>query len=646
MLVKEVKPYGYWNSPVTTELITQGTKRFSNIVIDGDKVYWDELHPSEKGRSVIVSEEKVMTPPGISVRTRANEYGGKSFTVVNGVIYFVSDKDQRIYVQKGDEISPLTEVGPRFADLCMSAQGLIAIAEFPSDWNFKASPEEKSDKEISAQKTQELYQGYDENRLVLIDLKSGELFTLASGCDFYSSPALSPDGKKIAWLSWDLPLMPWDGTDLWVAEFKEKKLQNARKVAGGKEESIFEPSWSSDGHLYYISDKSGWWNLYCLRSETHAEPLYPMQAEFGLPQWVFGMSTYGFIGNNILCTYFQDGKSKLALFDTKLKKLEPFSLSGTHFTQIRCGKDFAVFLQASQTESTTIVRLDLKTGREKVIASNTKPAIDAGYFSIAQPVSYQSAKGRIAYGFYYPPKNRDYQEMRDELPPLIVRAHGGPTSNVIGSFDLKTQFWTSRGFAILDVNYGGSTGYGRAYRDLLKDNWGIVDVEDCVYGANFLVEKGLADPKRLAITGGSAGGYTTLAALAFTKTFSVGASYFGVSDLEALTKESPKFESRYLEDLIGPYPARRDLYKERSPLYSAAKISCPVIFFQGREDKIVPLDQAEVMYDALKKQGIFTKLIIYDGEQHGFRKAENIKNSMEEELKFYLEAFKAAKKSS
>jgi dipeptidyl aminopeptidase/acylaminoacyl peptidase len=614
-MLKEVKPYGYWNSPITAELVSQASKRFGNIVIEGDRIYWDEMRPAEGGRTLIVSEGEEITPEGISVRSRSCEYGGKAFTVSNNTIYFVNDKDQRVYVQKNSKISPLTEEHLRFADLCMSPEGLIAAMELPSQ----------------------------EMQLVLIDLTSGKYTTLASGFDFYASPALSPDGKKLAWLAWNLPNMPWDGTELWSAELKEKKLEHPQKVAGGDQISIFQPSWSKDGTLYYVSDKNGgWWNLYRFQSGQE-EALHPMPAEFGLPQWVFGLSTYAFADNALLCTYFQNGVSKLALFDLKTKKLNDLPLPGTHFAQIRAGKDFAVFLQGSSTEPTSVVQLDLKTKKEKILAQSSLTHIDPAYFSIAQPITYPSAHGRLAHGFYYPPKNKDFEPPRGELPPLIVKTHGGPTAHATGTFDLKIQYWTSRGFAVLDVNYGGSTGYGRAYRELLKDNWGIVDVEDCVHGVQYLLQKGLIDPKRLAITGGSAGGYTTLAALTFTKTFTVGASYYGVSDLQALVKETHKFESRYLENLIGPYPQRIDLYKARSPLQFPEKICCPVIFFQGAEDKIVPPDQAEMMYAALKKRGIMTKLIIYPGEQHGFRKADNIKNSLEEELSFYLQAFKMEK---
>ena len=597
------KPYGTWESPISAELVTKGAKRFGSIHIDEDQIYWDEMRPSEQGRSVIVSEKGTLTPPGYSVRTRVYEYGGKAFTVRKGTLYFVNDRDQRIYIQKGDLVTPLTDPGVRFGDLQWSALGLIAIGE----------------------KGQE-------NFIALIDFNTGNYKTLASGHDFYNGLALSSDEKKLAWISWDLPDMPWDGNELWVADLEKGSLKNERKLAGGPQESIFQPQWSPKGILYYVSDKSGWWNLYSQEGKN----LLPKEAEFGLPQWILGMSTYGFVGEQILCTYFESGQWKLTLLNPQ-KSLD---LPATLFRQIRTGNTCAAFLQGSPLESTAVVRLDLKTRRETLLAANEKPAIDSAYFSRAEPISYPSKGGRIAHAFYYPPTNKDYVGPKGTLPPLIVEIHGGPTAQVTGDFSLHTQYWTSRGFAVLDVNYGGSTGYGRVYREQLNGMWGIVDVEDCEYGAKYLVEKGLVDPKKLAITGGSAGGYTTLAALTFGKTFTVGASYYGVSDLAALAKETHKFESRYLDNLVGPYPERSDLYTARSPITFPEKITSPVIFFQGDEDKIVPLDQAEMMYEALKKRGIETKLIVYKGEQHGFRKAENIQNSLEEELAFYLKSFR------
>lgn len=600
----EAAHFGTWDSPITSEMLTKGARRFGNIAIENETVYWTELRPDENGRTLIVTEKGDVTPPDYCVRTRVNEYGGLAFTVRGKTLYFVNDSDQRIYVQEGEKVTPLTQEGPRYGDLLATSYGLIAVEE----------------------------KGQDQ-RLALIDYTTGQVTALASGHDFYSSPVISPDGKKLAWLTWDLPNMPWDGTEVWTADF-EGKVTHVRKVAGGESESIFEPAWSPKGVLHYVSDKTGWWNLYRETGEK-SEPVYPLEAEFGLPQWVFGMSTYGFLGEDILCTYFQEGKWNLSLLTQQGHKVLP--TRGEYHTQIRCGKKCAAYLSSSPGEGPSVVCLS--GGKEISLAKTPRPFDDTEYFSVPQPIAFPSRGGRVAYAYYYPPKNKDFKGKPGEYPPLIVRSHGGPTAQTLGAFSLAIQFWTSRGFAYLDVNYGGSTGYGRPFRDSLNGNWGVVDVQDCEAGALYCVKQGWADPKKLIITGESAGGYTTLAALAFGKTFTLGSSLFGVSDLEALAVHTHKFESRYLDQLVGPYPERKDLYYARSPINFPDKIHVPVIFFQGREDKIVPLDQAEKMYEVLRARGLKTKLIIYDGEQHGFRKASSIKNCYDEALQFFLESW-------
>ena len=593
----DIAPYGTWNSPITTEWVTLGQKRFGMIVIEGNDVYWEEQRPNEGGRTVIVKNGKEAIPDHFSSRTRAHEYGGASYTVKDGTVYFVNDKDQRIYVKD----KPLTEPGTRFADLKVAGNYLIAVGEKGND-----------------------------NFLSAIDLATGKYEIIATGHDFYASPTLSPNGQKLAFLSWDHPNMPWDGTDLWMGDFQDGKLTNVQHVAGGKTESIFQPQWSKEGKLYYISDRSGWWNLY-----QNNTPLCPMEAEFGLPQWVFGMSTYAFVDGRILAAYQKDGKWQLAT----LPPFKTLPLSGTYFFQVRASGNTAAFIKGSPTEPTSVVRLNLTTLKEEILAQNLKPHIDPAYFSTPKFLTYPSANGRKAYAYFYPPANKDYQAPPGELPPLIVMSHGGPTSATVSNFNLRMQYWTSRGFAVLDVDYGGSTGYGRAYRDQLKNNWGIVDVEDCEAGAQYVIDQKWVDPKRVAITGGSAGGFTTLAALTFGKVFTVGASYYGVSDLLGLVEDTHKFESRYLEGLVAPYPEGLDTYQSRSPLQCVDQLHCPVIFFQGAEDKVVPQNQAEKMFNALQKRGILTDLIIYEGEQHGFRKAENIRDSLEKERLFYLKVW-------
>lgn len=614
--MKIEQKYGTWPSPIGAELISQNAKRFGTIEIDNGEVYWEEMRPLEGGRTVVISEHGDAIPSGYSACSSVHEYGGKSFTVHDGTVYFVNDKDQRIYKSQEGYASALTEKGARFADLLYTNQGLIAIREIHG-----SNPSQV------------------DNALVLIDLDTGADRVLASGEDFYSSASLNPEGNKLCWLSWNLPNMPWDGTQLWLADFIDGKVLHSHCVAGGIAESIFQPQWGPDGCLYFISDRSGWWNLYRLHNRS-TEGLCPMDAEFGLPQWNFGMSTYGFLDDRtILCTYFQNGISSLALLDVNSKELSPLPFEETHFTQIRCQNQSAAFFSGSSSRPAALIKWNGITRKQTVLTANQKPDFDDAYFSTAQPISYPSAHGRTAYGFYYPPSNKEYQGPRSQRPPLIVEIHGGPTAHATGIFKLGIQFWTSRGFAVLDVNYGGSTGYGRAYRQLLNGNWGIVDVEDCEYGARYLIERGEVDPEKIAITGGSAGGYTTLAALTFGTQFTVGASYYGVSDPALLAKETHKFEARYLDTLIGPYPERTDLYEERSPLAHVERLKKPVIFFQGLLDKVVPPDQAEALFHALKDRGIDTKLVLYPEEKHGFKKAENIIDSLKQELAFYLRTF-------
>lgn len=587
-IMTNIAPYGTWNSPITTKWVTLGQKKFTNIVIDGDDIYWDEMRPNEDGRTAIVKQGKDVIEAPFNARTRVYEYGGGAFTVSKGIVYFVNYKDQRIYVGQ----NPLTEPGVRFGGLKVFGNLLYAVGEKGK-----------------------------ENFIAAIDLTTGKYEKVASGRDFYSSPTPSPDGKKLAFLALDYPNMPWDAAELWVRD-SSGALQH---IAGGNNESIFQPEWSSDGSLFFVSDRTGWWNLY-----RENKPIYPMDAEFGLPQWVQSLSTYDFAGDQILAAYVRLGTWSLAL----LPSLKNPSLQGTYYSQIRTGKGFAAFIMGSPTESNAVVRLDLSTMKLDVLAHNLKPHIDPSNFSVPQFLSYPSKNGRTAHGFYYPPANQEYRGPDGEKPPLLVITHGGPTSATLPVFDLKIQYWTSRGFAVLDVDYAGSTGYGRPYRDSLKKQWGIDDVEDCEAGAQYCIDKGWVDPKKIAIDGRSAGGYTTLCALTFGKIFTVGASYYGVSDLAALAAETHKFESHYLEQLVG-----EENYRARSPLFSPEMLHCPIIFFQGLEDKIVPPNQAQLMHAALKKRGILTELVLYEGEQHGFRRAENIRDCLEKELAFYLKVW-------
>jgi dipeptidyl aminopeptidase/acylaminoacyl peptidase len=635
MTEKKVAPYGSWKSPITSDLIVSETTGLGQIALDGEDVYWVEVRPTEGGRYVVVrrtSDGRTtdVTPPPFNARTRVHEYGGGAFAVANGTVYFSNFADQRLYRQDpGAEPRPITpEADLRYADGVFDHRRgrMICVRE------DHTTPGQEAVNAIVS--------------LVLssskgLDLEGGNGGqVLVSGNDFYSSPRLSPDGSRLAWLTWNHPNMPWDGTELWVGEWGgDGSLGRTKRVAGGEDESIFQPEWSPGGVLYFVSDRTGWWNLYRWR-DGQVEALVEMEAEFGLPQWVFGRSTYAFESEGrIICAYTQQGTWHLASLDTATGKLELIETSYSEIEYVRAVPGRVVFLAGSLTEPESVVQLDPATRRLEVLRRSSEIAIDAGYLSPPQEIEFPTEGGLTAYAFFYAPQNRDHVAPPGERPPLLVMIHGGPTGATSSTLNLGIQYWTSRGIAVLDVNYGGSTGYGRAYRQRLEGQWGIVDVDDCVNGARYLVERGEVDEGRLAIRGGSAGGYTTLSALAFRDIFKAGASYYGVSDLEALTRDTHKFESRYLDRLVGPYPERRDLYRERSPIHFTHRLSCPMILFQGLEDKVVPPDQAETMFEAVRAKGLPVAYIAFEGEQHGFRRAENIKRTLDAELYFYSKVF-------
>ena len=625
-----VVPFGSWKSPITSDSIVGGSIGVSQPLIDGEDTYWIEMRPTEGGRGVIVKRDRLgvvsdITRPPFNARTRVHEYGGGDYIVRDGSIFFSNFADQRLYRQRGEATTPeaITPAGDlRYADAVIDrVRGrLICVRE---------------DHTVAGREAV--------NTLVAVKLESDETTgeVLVSGNDFYSSPRVSPDGSRLAWLTWNHPNMPWDGCELWVGRFgADGLLETSERVAGGREESIFQPEWSPDGVLYFVSERTGWWNLYRLNSDASIEALSEMQAEFGMPQWGFGMSTYAFeSADRIVCACIENGISRLALLDTRTKKFETILSPYTDIRFVRAAPGYAVMRASSPTEAAAIVKLDLEKRTFEVLRRSSNLEIDPAYLSTPRAVEFPTADGRTAHGFFYAPKNRDYSAPEGERPPLLVESHGGPTAAATTGLSLGIQYWTSRGIAVLDVNYGGSTGFGRAYRERLKDKWGIVDVDDCANGARYLVGKGLVDGDRLMITGGSAGGYTTLCALTFRDTFNAGASHFGVSDAEALAKETHKFESRYLDGLIGPYPEKREIYIERSPINFTERLSCPVIFFQGLEDKVVPPNQAETMVDALRAKGIPVAYLPFEGEQHGFRQAKNIKRALDGELYFYSRVF-------
>ena len=626
----KIAPYGSWKSPITSDLIVSGSVGLSQPGFDGDDIYWVELRPTEAGRNVIVRRNPNgthtdLTPQPFNARTRVHEYGGGDYVVVNGVIYFSNFSDQRLYRQDGPsaEPQPITPAGDmRYADACFdqSRGRLICIREDHTTSGAEAV-----------------------NSIVSLNPESNEDFgrVLVSGNDFYSTPRLSPDRTQLAWLTWNHPNMPWDGCELWVGEFDENGLLGStRWVAGGAAESIFQPEWSPDGVLYFASDANGWWNLERISSSGEIERVSQVKAELGLPQWVFGMALYGFVSPElVVCSHIEQGVSTFATIDTGTGKLTTIDCPFTDIQYVRATNGRVVFRGGSPTDVVSIITYDVSSGEFETLRRSNDQEIFPSYFSIPRAIEFPTEGGLTAHGFFYPPQNPDYRAPDNEKPPLIVKSHGGPTAAASTALSLSVQYWTSRGFAVLDVNYGGSTGYGRQYRERLNKKWGIVDVDDCVNGARYLANRGEVDGNRLIITGGSAGGYTTLCALTFRNSFKAGASHFGVTDAEALARDTHKYESQYLTGLLGPYPQRKDIYFERSPINFPERLSCPVIFFQGLEDKVVPPDQAEKMVEAVRAKGIPVSYVPFPGEQHGFRQANNIKRALDGELYFYSKIF-------
>ncbi|PYS63176.1 MAG: peptidase [Acidobacteria bacterium] len=624
-------PYGSWKSPITSDLIVKESIGLGQVKMDGNDIYWIEMRPSEGGRQVIVRRATAgqnidVSPREFNARTRVHEYGGGDYVAHDATVYFSNFADQQIYKQSAE-----------------SAPRIISKDSIDSSVRYAdAVMDERRDRIICIREDHRREGREAVNELVAIPNDGNiEARVLVSGRDFYSSPRISPDGSRLAWLAWNHPNMPWDGCELWIGKFDYGgAIVDQRLIAGGPRESIFQPEWSPDGGLHFVSDRTGWWNIYRASEHGSVENLCEREAEFGVPQWVFGLSTYAFeSADKIVCTFAERGIWRLGLIDTRALALERIDVPYADIGYLCAAQGRAMFRAGSPSEPFAIVEMDLANRKTKVLQRANKIQIDPGYISEPQPIEFPTEHGLTAHGFFYRPKNSDFHGPANETPPLLVKSHGGPTSAAVASLQLGIQYWTSRGIAVLDVNYGGSTGYGRDYRERLNTAWGIVDVDDCVNGAKFLAACGEVDGNRLMIDGGSAGGYTTLCALTFRDDFKAGASHYGVSDLEALELDTHKFESRYSDTLIGPYPERRDLYTERSPINFTDRLSCPVIFFQGLEDKVVPPNQAEMMVEALRKKGLPVAYVAFEGEQHGFRRAENIKRSLDGELYFYSRVF-------
>ncbi len=652
-------PYGTWASPVTLDRLVEDVVGLSFPIATPAHVYWTEARPSEGGRQVLVrvpiaggaggiggiggiggagpgGEPEEVIPPGFNARTTVHEYGGLCTAVhhdpVTGdTVYFSNFADQRLYrVVAGETPSPITPEPPspgalRYAAPVLSGDGrhLLAVRERHGDPDVPADVENEV--------------------VVLATGGSAEPSVLLSGHDFYSHVAVSPDGRRVSWVSWDHPNMPWDGTELWEADLDVDGscVRAARLVAGGPFESVTQPKYASDGTLHYVSDRTGWWNLYAAPAGRPARLLGPMEAELGLPDFVFGLSSYALLGDGaVLATWRRDGLDHVGVLAPGAAAFSEVDCGFTYVTQLRSDGEgsCAVAVAGSATCPPSVVRMELSGPAAvdvQVLRRSRSGVVDAGYLSTPEPVDFPTEGGEVAHALFYAPANRDFAAPDGELPPLIVTVHGGPTSAAVPVLNYAIQFWTSRGFAVVDVNYGGSSGYGRAYRERLRGRWGVVDLADCVRAAAHLAATGRADGDRLVIHGGSAGGYTALCGATFTDVFAAGASYYGIADAAVLAQDTHKFELHYLDGLFGPWPEAADVYRARSPAFHAEGLRTPLIIFQGLEDKVVPPAQAEIMVAALRENGVPHAYVEYAGEQHGFRRAESIRRTAEAELFFY-----------
>jgi dipeptidyl aminopeptidase/acylaminoacyl peptidase len=601
-----------------------GTVQLRNQMLrwDAEDLYWSELRPTEGGRIVVcrrAADGTVddVTPPGFNVRTRAHEYGGGHFAVHGGTVWFTNFADQRLYRQD-DGATPRAitpEADFRYADMEIdAARGLIyAVREDHNDGSREAV-----------------------TSIVALDAAGKrEPLTIAVGNDFYSSPKLSHDGGRLAWTTWHHPNMPWDGTELWVGELdRDGQVASSRKVAGGPAESVLQPEWSPDGQLYFVSDRSDWWNLYRSVGERD-EAVLPRAAEFGAPQWQFGMRFYDFAGpGQIVCLWWEAGGAKLGCIDLATGALTQVELLYTSLASVQSSQGKVALYAGSPALAERVLTVELASGAQEVVKVSNPTHIDPGYLSLPRAVDFPTTGGVTAHAVYYAPKNKDFEAPADEKPPLMVRCHGGPTGTAGPVYPFEYQYWTSRGFAIVDVNYGGSFGYGRAYRMRLNGNWGVVDVDDCINAARHVIDQGLGDGDRVSITGSSAGGYTVLLSITKHDFYGAGASHYGIGDLERFAKETHKFESRYMETLVGPYPERAEVYRDRSAIHFADHLGCPVVLFQGLEDRVVPPNQAEEFVAVCNEKGLPYAYVPFEGEQHGFRREKNIRRAIEGEMYF------------
>ena len=622
------KAYGSWPSPVSAELITRAAPGLNFVQSHEQCLYWVESRPWDAGRCVIMQrneQDKIidLLPSPFSHHSSVHEYGGMAYTIHDAYLYFVNAADQRIYRQHLDTLGTpiaITPVGPwRFADLIVDAQHqrLIAVCEEHQD------------------------QQEAENYLVTIALNDdrASIKKLQSGADFYAYPRLSPDQTRLCWIQWSHPNMPWDSSELCLANLSQTGISKPRVVAGSQgDEAIFQPHWSPDNNLYFVSDKTNWWNIYRFDGSKNI-PVLALDGEFATPLWQFGMATYDFIDTNtIACLWTDKGLWHSGFIDIATAQLSPIISPYSSMHALTCHQGCLYTIAGAAALPNQLISIN----QEAVITTIYAPAtLDVETTNLAQPTSifFPSGNHQMVHAFFYHPTSASYCGQANELPPVIVMCHGGPTGATDSGLNLKLQYWTSRGFAVVDINYRGSTGFGRTYRQALGGAWGLADVEDTQNAVHYLAQQKKIDAQRCLIRGGSAGGYTVLSALTFTDTFKAGASLYGIGDLETLATDTHKFESRYLDSLIGPYPERKDIYIARSPIHHAEGLNCPVIFLQGLEDKVVPPNQAEMMVELLRSKGIKVAHVTFADEGHGFRKAKNIIQAMEAELAFYQQVF-------
>jgi len=618
-------PFGSWSSPVTSALVLADSVRLGAVFVDGDAVVWEEARPSENGRVQLVrrAADGTLTdliPDGLSARTAVHEYGGGAWWLRGGVVWFANWTDQRLYrlepggVPEPITAEPATPRADRWADGDVSADGMSIICvrehhDGPSTTDVR-------------------------NEIVRITAdRVSEPEVLVSGPDFVAAPRLSPDGTRLAWLRWNHPNMPWDDVELVVRDFATGA---DIVVAGGRGESVGEPRWRPGGALWFLSDRTDWWNLYRWLPHTGVEPMVRTDADLGVPAWQFGNSRSAVLDDGtVVFARYRDGRDGLAVRapDGTLRDLDqPF----TALAALCSDGDSVVFAGGTPTTAPGIYRLVPSTGELTVLRQPPEFGVGPEYLSVPEHITYPTNAGTSAHAMFYPPTNPGFTGPEGQLPPVRVQVHGGPTGTGHSSLKMSYQYWTSRGFAVVDVNHRGSSGYGRRYREALEGAWGVAEVEDCMAAVSWLAARGRVDGNRLTIGGGSAGGFTTLAALARNDTpFAAGADRYGVVDLETFARDTHKFESHYLDWLIGPYPERRDIYTERSPLSRVDDLTRPVIVLQGADDAVVPPSQSEMIVDALRRRGVPVAYLLFDGEQHGFRLGENIRRALDAELSFY-----------